>query len=274
MAKRITNEEFDKRILSKNVKRIDDCETTKTNINFQCLSCDFIFKTTPARILYSNKLSCSKCSVGNYFNSKTPIELECLDEKCKYTCLYRLDNLARKIKCKKCNNRLIPSNEDIDIRLQNTSVKRIGNYITSRTKINFSCIKCNNIWLATPNRILCGTRCPKCSIKYKLTNDEIDQRLAGKLIKRLDNYIDYDTKIKFLCLEKSCNNIWETSIDNIKQGSGCALCNKRKNEKILIKTIAELNLNYKHNYNIKNINNLYDKNYYFDCYLPDFRLAI
>ena len=45
----------------------------------------------------------------------------------------------------------------------NSSVLPQENYKGSKTKINFKCNKCNNIFSATPNSILNGSGCPICN---------------------------------------------------------------------------------------------------------------
>lgn len=62
-------------------------------------------------------------------------------------------------------------------------------------------------------------------MRQKLTNKAVDDRLYNRKIKRLDNYIDIDTKINFQCLVQSCGYTWSAKPDNIlNNGRGCPKC--------------------------------------------------
>ena len=57
----------------------------------------------------------------------------------------------------------------------------------------------------------------------KLTNKDLDKRLEGKPIKRLEDYPKTcQDKIKCLCT--ICNNIWKISPSNLYKGRGCPNC--------------------------------------------------
>src|ERR1700687_2361672 len=106
------------------------------------------------------------------------------------------------------------TNEDIDRKLYGRNIKRLDNYISNKTPIKFQCLneECNHIWKARSIDILNKmSGCPKCAGVLKLTNYDIDEKLNGRNIKRLDNYINALTKIKFQCLILDCNFVWETA---------------------------------------------------------------
>src|ERR1022692_2254909 len=94
------------------------------------------------------------------------------------------------------------TNEIIDQKLIGRNIKRLESYINSSTKINFQCLIDNFIWKTTPAHILDNRGCPKCAGKILLTNDIIDQRLLGRNIKRLDNYINNKISINFQCIDR------------------------------------------------------------------------
>ena len=57
----------------------------------------------------------------------------------------------------------------------------------------------------------------------KNTNEDVDNRLIGRNIKRLDEYINKEIKINFQCLK--CNHIWEAKPGNILNNKrGCPKC--------------------------------------------------
>jgi very-short-patch-repair endonuclease len=114
----------------------------------------------------------------------------------------------------------------IDERLKEKSIKRLDNYLGLNIKIRLQCLKsnCNYIWITAPRNPFYSDRgCPKCGGCLKLTNEYIDNFLKDKQIKRLDNYINNRTKIKFQCLK--CEYIWQTKPKIIvNEGSGCPKC--------------------------------------------------
>ena len=142
------------------------------------------------------------------------------------------------------------TNEIVDERLVPRAIKRLGNYINGGTKIDFQCLECEYIWLATPGNILFGTGCPKCTNHLSLTNEIIDQRAAIKGMKRLGNYTNNSTKIDFQCLE--CNHIWLALPSNLnkrgcpKCGGSSPLTNEIVDKKLINKDIRRLG-NYTNN---------------------------
>jgi hypothetical protein len=202
-----------------NIKRLEDFTNSKSVISFLCLTCEYVWKTQLAHILY-DKSRCPNCS------GKAPL-----------------------------------SNEIVDKILVNRNLVRLNDYINNKTPINFLCTKCNYIWPAiTHNVISKQSGCPKCAGILTLTNEIIDQKLIGRQIRRLDNYINAHTKIRFQCLIDNCCHIWSTTTNSIlDQLSGCPHCCVGKNEKIVYqqllsngiivekqKKIAEIIPNEKH----------------------------
>lgn len=120
------------------------------------------------------------------------------------------------------------TNEIVDQRLIGRNIKRLDQYINIGTAINFQCLEedCQYIWTATPDSILGAlSGCPKCAKSSYLSNDIIDQKLVGRNIKRIDDYINNHTNINFQCLIFECNYIWKTAPSHIISNlSGCPSC--------------------------------------------------
>lgn len=131
------------------------------------------------------------------------------------------------------------SNEFIDIFLKNLFLERIDNYIGANNFIRFKCLICNYIWRTRFNRIKNeGKRCPSCQGLVKLTNEKVDDLLVNLPIKRVDNYINIDAKIKFEC--QLCEYIWEAIPYNVIYAkSGCPNCagNAKLSNEILDKKL-------------------------------------
>jgi hypothetical protein len=94
------------------------------------------------------------------------------------------------------------------------------------------------VWKSAPNNIINNkSNCPQCSNRITASNEEIDQALLGRTFKRISNYLNNHTKIKFQCLLD--NFIWETTSKSILLlHSGCPKCakvNKLTNEDVDLK---------------------------------------
>lgn len=120
----------------------------------------------------------------------------------------------------------IITNEYLDNILQIKNIKRIGNYINCHSNIKIKCNICNHNWRPLPTSLIHKrSGCPNCGGTLPLTNIIIDDLLKNKNIKRIDNYINGQTSIKFQCLNKNCFRIWSTKPYNIiNRGSGCVKC--------------------------------------------------
>jgi hypothetical protein len=165
--------------------------------------------------------------LGEYIKVSIPILFQCLIETCGHIWNAKPNNIFNGRGCPKCSGHLKVTNEDVDIKLKDRDVKRIGNYINSIIPIEFLCLKsqCNYTWLASPSSVLYyESNCPKCAGILKLTNDEVDRRLIGRNIKRLGEYKNYFTKIKFQCLLDRCKYIWNGTPSDILNGCGCPNC--------------------------------------------------
>lgn len=171
--------------------------------------------------------------------------------------------------CPKCIRRL--SDKKIDDNLYNRNILRLDKCIKSSVPIKFKCLKgdCLHIWKTTPNSILSArSGCPKCAGLVKLDNNTIDSKLKNRLIQRLDDYINIDTPINFVCLLNGCNNIWKASPANIvHKNKGCPL-HFRKNEAICLKAIrSEFEILF-HNYRLYLFNSGISKYHSVDIFLP------
>ena len=115
----------------------------------------------------------------------------------------------------------------------NSSVLPQENYKGSKTKINFKCNKCNNIFSATPNSVLNGSGCPICSRDriYDVTRKKEEKfinelKLINPNITILGHYINNKTHIETKC--NICGCIWNGTPVHLLHGSGCPECARVK----------------------------------------------
>jgi len=216
---------------------------------------DWFNKANFNDIKYNDRIKEKLCIENN-------VVLISIPELFKYTKLESLKDLIKK-ECLK-NNIIIPENYDnMVVNLLKAysfsekdkliEIKKIAskNKITCISKyyagvsvyLDFKCDICDFKWKSTPANIKHGSGCSKCAckknaeskkFKYFFIKNFIEQR-GGILLSK--EYFGTKEKIKIKCNE--CENIWESSFDNIKRGCWCnnKKCNnygiwsQRKNKK-------------------------------------------
>lgn len=203
---KVTNERIDAFIKNKNIVRLEDVKSDSIPIKVVCLVDGYIWNPSPRKLL--NNRGCPKCGgttkhtikhidselvkrnikrIGEYINSHNPIQLKCRKPNCQYEWKANMGNvIGKKLSgCPKCSKRCELNNEEIDKRLQNRTIKRNSDFISSKLKLEWKCLEigCNRIWPATVGNVIYGkSGCPKCS--------------CGKSERRIEEliniYIKYD----------------------------------------------------------------------------------
>lgn len=114
------------------------------------------------------------------------------------------------------------TNIEIDKRLKSRSVKRIGNYVNMKTKLEFECKKCGHEFCSNAGAIIINEQgCPKCAGQLRTTQDVIDD-IKNKPFDFIDNYRGSTIKYKFKC---NCGNVFTDTYNNaIIRKTGCGKC--------------------------------------------------
>lgn len=186
MSKRVTKEEYDRRIAKFNkVKRVGPFINTQIKTEHFCLIHKETHSTWPSSILKGCGLIC------------------CLKEQ------------SRKAK----------EDFDKKISLYG-KVKRIGEYVKHDVKIDFLCLLHNEVHLATPARILQGQglACCKSNVfSNEKAKREFDSKIRkiGRVV-RVEEYVNSYTPILFKCLKH--NQIHLSRPYSILEGAGLACC--------------------------------------------------
>jgi hypothetical protein len=239
MPKKLSEEEVDNRLLVKNIKRLSP-----------------------------------------YINMRSRHVFQCLIEGCERIWTTDAHSILIQGKgCAKCYGNVQLTNQEIDKRLSDSSIKRLDDYINSLTHIRWQClnINCNHIWLAKPYHIYSsGSGCPKCTItKPMLLESVIDERLINRSIKRIDNYLGITIPISFLCLNENCGFIWKTDPNNILNNeTGCPACCSGKNENLVWEILTKTSLIVKRQVSIKEIILNENRRIILDFYLPEIKTII
>lgn len=159
------------------------------------------------------------------YKTKTQlVEIECA--KCGHVFSEKLINLENKRDNKCCPNCYGPSrynNENIDKLLENTTIRRIGDFKTVKHKIRFKCLIDNYEWDALWLPIRTGKYgCPKCGGNARYTNETFDEKISGRNLIRIGEYKCASKKIKMKCLIDGYE--WSPYAGHIIKGVGCPKC--------------------------------------------------
>lgn len=220
--------------------------------------------------------------IGEVNGSRIKIDWKCLVVNCSNIWATTTDNIKAGYGCPKCSGCNPTTNENMDQWLLDNkkSIKRIDDVSRALDKINWECLalNCNYKWEARPNDIKSGYGCPQCTGKVRLTNNIVDQWLIDnkKLIKRVDNIKGTHTNINWICLNTNCNHIWSATPGSIKNGErGCPKCNlPGYNEKLILNFLAEKEVNFEWQKNIKELNANETRPLKIDFYFPTHKVAL
>ena len=144
-----------------------------------------------------------------------------------------------KLGCKKCryqkvSNTLTYNNQWYVDKLQGHNIINIDNYIKKDVKIKHKCLKCNNVFMATPITVLKSFNCPYCDTLTLFTKDCIQYHINNILGK---DYILENTassvKDYIILKHTKCGNCYKVKLNNALTGSGCSYCygNNKKEPK-------------------------------------------
>lgn len=235
MSRKLTNEIIDQRLISNNsnIVRKEQYVSAHVKISWECSKCGNIWRSTYANI--SRGRGCPICAINknkkrntftneyvdkrlkinnknikridDYVTARHPIKWKCFI--CEHVWMASPDKVLHNTGCPNCaNNRRKLTNDIIDSRIlsANRNIIRLGDYVNIKIKIRWRCNR-NHTWLASPDRVLSGTRCPKCNMigNYRLSlNDEKLQEITTLYVVR---FISKTTNIKFLKIGITKNTI-------------------------------------------------------------------
>ena len=220
MSKKWTNEEFQKILKERNpnLKALEIYQDASEPILFECVICGYRWKTAPR-------------------------EVTRLNEK-------------KRTGCKKCSGKMRWTNEKFleEVTKRTSGIKVLEEYKNYEEKIKVLCLKCNEIFYATPHSILSGNGCFNC---YKASRTKANDTFIEELYKinenlqPLEDYINSYTKILIRC--NICNHEWKAKPCGLLLGNGCPVCCISKGEKKILNYLKENDIRY-----------IYDQSYFED----------
>lgn len=172
--------------------------------------------------------------IGDYINTKTPVEYLC---ECGEIHSKAPNSLLLGSRCKKFCGSNNPTKENLEIfknRIKeiDASIEIIGEYKNQNIPIDFICA-CGNHHKKEPAQMLLGyTKCPACSqgrISYNMLIDKISHRNGEIeiLTPCFEGYVSRKAyKIKFRCTKCKKENIM--SIGSLYDGGNCSCFNNHQ----------------------------------------------
>lgn len=154
-----------------------------------------------------------------------------LEHECGYQDEYSIAKFIRgKCKCRKCNN-LIPMTQsqfESKINEINPNIKILGSFSGITKKVKCQCKICNHIW-STQAYILYDHKCPVCSGVYKsheMFCNEIESKFPNQY-KLLSQYNGVTKKVKIQ--NRECGHEFECSPRDLLNGDcKCPYCNGKR----------------------------------------------
>ena len=271
MSKKLTTDEFKQRAKSnKYVNIIGEYINNKEKIKCKCILCGEEYDANPNSIIRGSKHQ--KCSyiLGTQKRTKTTDEFknelknispfinvigEYKNAKQKIKCICVLHNeefesmpthlINGECGCKQCKSQRIikalmkPHDVFVaEIKEIQPNIEIVGVYSGASKPVNVKCLKCDYTWSPVGGSLLSGFGCPKCSGRYKTTQDLIDEvSKINKNIIILGEYNGAFNKIKCKC--KICGEIFYKQTSSLKR-TGCPYCNMSHGE-LKIKNWLDMN---------------------------------
>lgn len=187
-----TTVDIDLAIQHRPLIRVGDYKNYDTKITWRCNTCTHEWDATPNNVISKNS-GCPKCGQIKAGKSKSGGQLD----------------------------RVLST-------LLERNITLVSPYTRVKDHHDLKCNACAHEWSTTLNVLLNSKTirrgCVQCSGLTRLTNEEIDRRLAGRIdgVVRVGNYINATTKIEWRC---GRGHTWLATPDAVaKAGVGCSEC--------------------------------------------------
>ena len=162
MSKKITTKEFQERlnnVFGNQFEVVSEYVANNVKIKIKCNKCGNVIEKVPVKMTGQDREGCYICSGRNHHKDKEVLQKE-VDEKFQDTYLI------------------------------------LGEYVKARQPLLVRNIKCGHDYMISPDNLLRGKGCPKCSLKQSSYMDMVEAYLE-------QNGIIYDKEKRF----QGCKNI-------------------------------------------------------------------
>ncbi len=201
-----------------------------------CLECAGLKKHTIEMMKKLAEGRGGKCLSKVYVNNRTKLHWECAK---KHRWEATPKDIIKGSWCRICGIKSASEERSLTIEQMHQLAKGRGGkchstkYINNRTKLLWECAY-GHQWKTTPDSAKQGKWCPICgrenaAKKHRLTIGEMQQIAEshnGKCLSRI--YTNKRTKLLWECSE---GHQWKAIPDNIKRGSWCPICARKKRKR-------------------------------------------
>ncbi|CEO32973.1 hypothetical protein [Paraclostridium sordellii] len=215
MVKRLTNEEYEKRLFEVykgEYINIENYITKRTKIKFKHINCGTEFMSLPNDVLRGLK-KCPKCMTIKLrrLHLKDPIQFK-----------EEFDNIFK------------------------SEYELLSEYKNNRKKVSIKHNKCNYIFKATPNNLLSKkSGCPKCAGNQRKSLEQFKEKVLELENGEYEVYGEYlGNKSKILMYHKECKNYYETTPSHFIQGRRCTVCIESTGEAKLRKVLNKYHIKF------------------------------
>lgn len=238
-------------------------------------------RTTKSLIDELNIKNTNITVIGEY-KGKIDSKISVRCNKCGYEWNAKVAHLLDGHWCPKCSmieagKRRIEKHKDEFIHKAHTINPDIvikGEYKKATEKLLVECKKCGCNWYITPNNLLRGRGCPRCSGKYRRNTSEfVEQiKIINPNIEILSEYKSTHQKVKCKC--KIDSAIWYAPPHDLLIGAGCPICGSSKGENRISSYLTNNNITYISQKNFDNLKGTRGGSLSYDFYIPDKNLLI
>lgn len=161
-----------------------------------------------------------------------------------------------------------------NIRNINPNIKILGKYTKSKNKIQYMCLKCKYIGYKIAAELTRNPKCPKCSGKVKLTQEEFENIIQSRnpYIKILSSYIGAKHNIEYKC--SICGYVGTVKAYHMLEGVGCPLCCLSHGEKKIAEILSKYNIEYIQQKKYNGLLGINGGQLSYDFFVPKFNLLI
>lgn len=182
-----------------------------------------------------------------YVNAKTKFNIR--HELCNHEYATTWDSFQRGSRCPKCaGNESYTDQEvnDLILRMSKGEYVKKEKYTQIHEKILFKHEVCGYEYKTSWNNFKRGSRCPKCSTNFKLSNKDIIDKLfiiGGGEYTKMDN-IYKNAKTKFLIRHNLCGYEYNVTWSNFQTGYRCPKCSQSRGEKAIGSYLASQSVSF------------------------------
>jgi predicted nucleic acid-binding Zn-ribbon protein len=248
------------KIINPDISFLDDYNGISNKIRCVCTICGNQWKATPDHLLHGR--GCPECAkikqalklrktheqfvseiycknsnievLGKYCGSNTPVDVKC--KKCGYIWAPVPSSLLSGTGCPQCAGNIKRTHKEFIEKLKtiDPTIEVLEKYINTDTNLKVKCKKCGRIWYSSPNNLLDGHGCRRCSVRKDHNEFIKELSTINPDIEVLGNYIDRKTHIPVRC--KKCGYEWKSKPSQLLGGHGCHKCAIKTQAGLLRKT--------------------------------------